>query len=49
MRAQTEPWTNVAAGAGFIGGTWPDTAADQRDRPDWFSGNIAEVAWYPAS
>ena len=43
---RTEPWTNVAAGAGFTGGAWPDqpsTTVTAR----WFNGQMSELAWYP--
>ena len=39
--------TNAAAGAGFIGGNWPDTSASG-PTVQWFTGNLAELTWYPA-
>ena len=40
-------WTNVAAGVGYIDGNWPDTSATSATA-EWFTGNLAELAWYPA-
>ena len=42
----TEPWTYAAAGAGFAGGFWPDLASSTVANR-WFSGDLAELAWYP--
>jgi hypothetical protein len=35
----------VAVGTGWLGGSWPDTASTTL-APRWFTGSIAEVAWY---
>ena len=41
-----EPWANAAAGSGFAGGPWPDLSSSTvADR--WFTGDLAELAWYP--
>jgi YD repeat-containing protein len=37
----------VAAGAGYLGGSWPDTSSSTV-AVRWFTGDIAELAWYPA-
>jgi len=37
----------VAVGAGYLGGAWPDTSSSTV-QVRWFTGDIAEVAWYPA-
>jgi large repetitive protein len=42
----TEPWTNAAAGAGFLGGSWPDTGSSTVTAK-YFNGDLAELAWYP--
>ena len=42
----SESWTNAAAGAGFAGGSWPDLASSTVANR-WFTGDLAELAWYP--
>jgi RHS repeat-associated protein len=37
----------VAVGAGYLGGSWPDIASTTT-AVRWFTGDIAEVAWYPS-
>ncbi len=44
--AGDEPWTNIAAGTGYIDGNWPDTSASGPTE-QWFSGDLAELAFYP--
>ena len=41
-----EPWTNAAAGAGFLSGYWPDTSVGAVTA-EYFTGDLAELAWYP--
>jgi YD repeat-containing protein len=40
--------TYVAAGAGYLSNTWPDTSLTSTPTVAWFKGDLAEVAWYPA-
>jgi hypothetical protein len=42
-----DSWTNVAAGAGFLGGSWPDISSSTVTA-NWFTGGLAELAWYPS-
>ena len=42
----SQAWTNAAAGAGFLGGTWPDIPSSTV-KASWFNGELAELAWYP--
>ena len=42
-----QPWTNVAAGSGFVSGPWPDLASSTL-AARWFTGDLAELAWYPS-
>jgi RHS repeat-associated protein len=42
----TEAWKYAAAGAGFAGGPWPDLASSTMANR-WFTGDLAELAWYP--
>lgn len=39
-------WTNVDAGAGFAGGSWPDLSSATVASLG-FTGYLAELAWYP--
>jgi RHS repeat-associated protein len=41
-----EQWTNPAAGTGFAGGPWPDLSSSTV-AARWFTGDLAELAWYP--
>ena len=41
-----EQWANAAAGSGFAGGPWPDLSSSTL-AARWFTGDLAELAWYP--
>ena len=49
-RTATRPTTIV--GAGYLGGGWPDephhSTSSNTGYASYFTGDIAEVAWYPA-
>ena len=38
---------NVAVGSGILSSAWPDSGVSAKTL-EWFTGDIAEVAWYPA-
>ncbi len=42
----SESWTNIDAGAGFAGGSWPDLSSSSVATLG-FTGDLAELAWYP--
>jgi RHS repeat-associated protein len=44
--AGSAPWTNIAAGTGFIDPNWPDINVSGPTAA-YFSGDLAELAWYP--
>ena len=41
----TQP--NVAVGSGILSSAWPDSGVSAKTL-EWFTGDIAELAWYPA-